>query len=45
MPPVVVEVDPADGPPVNGTDAVFVAVAAAAWLAAGAPTDLPAGVP
>jgi xanthine dehydrogenase small subunit len=44
MPPVVVEVDPAPGPPVNGADAVFVAVAAAAWLAAGAPTDLPAGV-
>ncbi len=43
MPPVVVEVDAAPGPPVNGTDAAFVAVAAAAWLAAGAPTDLPVG--
>ncbi|HMJ77941.1 MAG TPA: 2Fe-2S iron-sulfur cluster-binding protein [Iamia sp.] len=44
MPLVVVEVEPGTGPPVNGTDAVFVAVAAAAWLAAGAPTDLPVGV-
>jgi xanthine dehydrogenase small subunit len=44
MPPVVVEVDPTPGPPVNGSDAAFVAVAAAAWLAAGAPTDLPLGV-
>lgn len=45
MPPVVVEVDEAAGPPVNGSDAVFVAVAAAAWLAAGTPTDLPVGLP
>lgn len=43
MPPVTVEIDGATGPPVNGTDAVFVAVAAAAWLAAGAVTDLPTG--
>lgn len=43
MPPVEVEVEPSDAPPVNGSDAVFVAVAAAAWLAAGAPTDLPVG--
>jgi len=44
MPPVVVEVEGGDGPPVNGSDAVFVAVAAAAWLAAGTPTDLPVGL-
>jgi len=41
MPPVEVQIDPAQGPPVNGSDAVFAAVAAAAWLADGAPTDLP----
>lgn len=41
MPEVVVEVDAAPGPPVNGSDAVMAAVAAAAWLAEGTPTDLP----
>lgn len=41
MPPVEVEVDASPGPPVNGSDAVFAAVAAAAWLADGAPPDLP----
>ncbi|MEZ5180225.1 MAG: hypothetical protein R2746_18595, partial [Acidimicrobiales bacterium] len=40
-PPIEVEVDPAPGPPVNGSDAVFAAVAAAVWLHQGAPTDLP----
>jgi aerobic-type carbon monoxide dehydrogenase small subunit (CoxS/CutS family) len=35
MPDVTVEIEPADGPPVNGSDAVFAAVAAAAWLADG----------
>jgi xanthine dehydrogenase small subunit len=30
-PPISVEVEPDDGPPVNGSDAVFAAVAAAAW--------------
>ncbi|QYG94726.1 molybdopterin-dependent oxidoreductase [Iamia sp. SCSIO 61187] len=45
MPPVEVEVVASDRPPVNGSDAVFVAVATAAWLAAGAPTDLPTGLP
>ncbi len=36
MPPVEVVVDlAADGPPVNGSDAVFAAVAAARWLADG----------
>ena len=29
------------GPPVNGSDAVFVAVAAAVWLHQGCPSDLP----
>ncbi|MHB8593372.1 MAG: hypothetical protein ACYDB3_03425, partial [Acidimicrobiales bacterium] len=35
MPPVEVVVEDADGPAVRGGDAVFAAVAAAAWLAAG----------
>jgi xanthine dehydrogenase small subunit len=35
MPEVEVEIEPSDGPPVNGSDAVFAAVAAAAWLADG----------
>jgi hypothetical protein len=37
-------IEPDDGPPVNGSDAVFAAVAAAAWLAQGLPTDWPTGV-
>jgi aerobic-type carbon monoxide dehydrogenase small subunit (CoxS/CutS family) len=41
MPPVTVEIDPAPGPPVNGSDAVFVAVAAATWIAQGCPRDWP----
>ncbi|HEX6419436.1 MAG TPA: 2Fe-2S iron-sulfur cluster-binding protein [Acidimicrobiales bacterium] len=44
-PPVDVALE--DGPagePVNGSDAVFTAVAAAAWLAQGRPTDWPTGV-
>lgn len=44
-PPIVIDVDDADGPPVPVSDAVFVAVAVAVWLAEGAPTDLPTGVP
>ncbi len=43
MPPVQVEIDAADGEPVNVSDAVFAATAAAAWLAAGCPPDLPSG--
>jgi hypothetical protein len=41
MPPVEVEVDPAGGPPVAVSDAVFAAVASAAWVAQGCPVDLP----
>jgi hypothetical protein len=40
-PPIDVEIDPAAGPAVNGSDAVFAAVAAAVWLHQGCPTDLP----
>jgi aerobic-type carbon monoxide dehydrogenase small subunit (CoxS/CutS family) len=36
-----VELVAGDGPPVNGSDAVFAAVAAAAWLERGRPTDWP----
>jgi xanthine dehydrogenase small subunit len=45
-PPVTVTVVPG-GParPVNGSDAAFAAVAAAAWLAQGAPPAWPTGVP
>ena len=41
-PTMTVEVAPDDGPPVNGSDAVFAAVAAAAWRAAGHPPRWPA---
>jgi aerobic-type carbon monoxide dehydrogenase small subunit (CoxS/CutS family) len=42
MPPVDVELDiAAGGPPVNGSDAVFAAVAAAAWLDEGLRPDWP----
>lgn len=40
-PPIDVEIDPIPGPPVNGSDAVFAAVAAAIWLHQGRPQDLP----
>ncbi|WP_421118327.1 2Fe-2S iron-sulfur cluster-binding protein [Aquihabitans daechungensis] len=40
-PPIDVEIDPSAGPPVNGSDAVFAAVAAAIWLHQGCPPDLP----
>ena len=43
MPPVEVEVVPSDGPPVNGSDAVFAAVAASAWIGQGCPQDWPTG--
>jgi aerobic-type carbon monoxide dehydrogenase small subunit (CoxS/CutS family) len=42
-PPIEVEIDPGAGPPTNGSDAVFAAVAAAVWLDLGTPTDLPTG--
>jgi hypothetical protein len=41
MPEVHVEMAPSAGPPVNGSDAVFAAVAAAAWQAEGCPQDWP----
>jgi xanthine dehydrogenase small subunit len=43
-PPIDVEIDrSATGEPVNGSDAVFAAVAAAVWLHQGCPTDWPTG--
>jgi aerobic-type carbon monoxide dehydrogenase small subunit (CoxS/CutS family) len=48
-PPITVSVatdgDAAAGEPVNGSDAVFAAVAAATWLAQGAPPAWPTGTP
>jgi xanthine dehydrogenase small subunit len=41
MPPVHVEIEPGEAPPINGSDAVFAAVAAAAWIAQGCPPDWP----
>ncbi len=43
MPSVDVTVEPSDGPAVNGSDAVFAAVAAAAWLDQGCPPEWPTG--
>jgi xanthine dehydrogenase small subunit len=43
MPPVDVRIEPDDGPAVNGSDAVFAAVAAAAWRHLGFPPEWPAG--
>ncbi len=44
MPPVTVRlVEETTGPPVNGSDAVFAAVAAARWLADGLPLTWPVG--
>ena len=42
-PPIDVTVEPSDEPPVNGSDAAFAAVAAAAWLAQGCPPAWPTG--
>jgi len=42
-PPIEVEVLPGDGPAVRGSDAVFTAVAAAAWLHGGCIPDWPTG--
>ena len=41
MPPVDVEIDQRGGEPVNGSDAVFAAVAAAAWIGEGCAQDWP----
>lgn len=41
MPPVVVHIEDDDRPPVNGSDAVFAAVAAAAWRRDGYPRRWP----
>jgi hypothetical protein len=43
MPPVEVEIEPDDAPPVRGSDAVFAAVAAAVWLAGGCQPSWPTG--
>lgn len=40
-PPIEVDVVASSGSPVNGSDAVFAAVAAAVWLHQGCPTDWP----
>jgi hypothetical protein len=40
-PPIEVTIDPTPGPPTNGSDAVFAAVAAATWIAQGQPRDWP----
>ena len=44
MPPVVVEIADDDREPVNGSDAVFAAVAAAVWLRQGTPPVWPTGI-
>jgi xanthine dehydrogenase small subunit len=47
-PPVEVRLWPGDdgtGPPVNASDAVFAAVAAATWIAQGLPPEWPTGLP
>jgi hypothetical protein len=42
-PPIDVTIEPSAGPPVNGSDAAFAAVTAAAWLAQGCPPAWPTG--
>jgi xanthine dehydrogenase small subunit len=42
-PPIEIHAQPGPGPAVRGSDAVFAAVAAAAWLHVGCPTDWPTG--
>jgi hypothetical protein len=44
MPPVEIDIRPSDAPPVNGSDAVFAAVAAATWLAGGLAPSWPTGL-
>ncbi len=43
VPPISIEIEPDDSPPVNASDAVFAAVGAAAWRAAGYPPRWPVG--
>jgi len=43
LPPVAIEIEPAGGAPVAVSDAVFAAVAAAAWRHAGFPPEWPLG--
>ena len=43
MPHVEVTIESGGGPPVNGSDAVFAAVAAAEWIRQGYPQDWPTG--
>jgi hypothetical protein len=43
MPHVEVEIVDGDGPPVNGSDVVFAAVAASTWIGQGCPQDIPTG--
>jgi xanthine dehydrogenase small subunit len=40
-PPIEVTIEPSEGPAVNGSDAVFAAVAAATWIAQGLPPEWP----
>jgi aerobic-type carbon monoxide dehydrogenase small subunit (CoxS/CutS family) len=42
-PPIEIEIEPGPGPPIRGSDAVFAAVAASAWLHLGCPPDWPTG--
>jgi CO/xanthine dehydrogenase Mo-binding subunit len=42
-PPIEVTIEPATGEPVNGSDAVFAAVAGAVWVAQGRPGTWPTG--
>ena len=42
-PPITVDIDHDAAPPRNGSDAVFAAVAAAAWVAQGCPPTFPTG--
>ncbi len=42
-PRIDVTIEPDDGPPVNGSDAVFAAVVAAVWLDRGCPSSWPTG--
>ncbi|MCB0993579.1 MAG: 2Fe-2S iron-sulfur cluster binding domain-containing protein [Acidimicrobiales bacterium] len=44
LPPITVTIEPSSAPPVNGSDAVFAAVAAATWLARGCPPEWPCGL-